>query len=93
MKRIIHSLIFGALLTASGLVEADRGNRRPPHGKPPQQAFDACKGLKQGDRCTVDTPDGTLHGTCRVTRLSSVVHCVPDNHRPPRDRSTRGASR
>ncbi len=43
---------------------------------PPQAAFDACKGVPQGDSCSVQTPHGTLKGLCRDMPDGTV--CVPE---------------
>ncbi len=44
--------------------------------QPPQEAIDACVSLTVNSACTVNTPNGTLSGTCQ-TLQSSVVACVP----------------
>ncbi|QFT56432.1 hypothetical protein [Microbulbifer sp. THAF38] len=45
--------------------------------KPPQEAFDACNGKSEGDACTVETPRGTLEGTCRKPPQEEQILCVP----------------
>ncbi len=53
----------------------------PPH-KPPQEAFDACKGSTEGAACSVTFHDRTLTGTCKKgPNGESDLACVPDH--PP----------
>lgn len=54
---------------------------RPPH-PPPPEAFEACDGAAEGQACTVETPHGTLSGTCQMPRGNRLV-CVPENMPPP----------
>ncbi|WP_020414479.1 hypothetical protein ACJJIP_01865 [Microbulbifer sp. VTAC004] len=57
--------------------------------KPPQEAFDACNEMSEGDSCTVETPRGTLEGTCRIPPREEQLVCVPakmEGHRPRRDK-------
>ena len=50
---------------------------RPPH-KPPQEAFDACKSLGEGDVCSVNLHGQTMTGTCRKgPNGESELACVP----------------
>lgn len=60
----------------------------PPHGHPhgpPPEALTACDGIDIGDACVVDSPHGTLEGTCRSTPHGEA--CVPAHlpARPPED--------
>ncbi|GAB2887881.1 hypothetical protein ACCI51_01625 [Microbulbifer echini] len=45
--------------------------------KPPQEAFDACNGMSEGDACKVETPRGTMEGTCRKPPQQEQMLCVP----------------
>ncbi|BBM01839.1 hypothetical protein [Microbulbifer sp. GL-2] len=59
-----------------------------PH-KPPQEAFDACNGISEGRGCAVETPHGTLEGTCRIPPREEQLVCVPakvEGRRPLRDK-------
>ena len=38
---------------------------QPPMG-PPKEAFEACKGKKDGDAVSLTTPQGKMAGTCRM---------------------------
>jgi hypothetical protein len=60
-----------------------------PHGHrgPPPGAIDACSGIDVGDACVIDTPDGTLEGTCADGPHG--VACRPPH--PPGDRGPTGA--
>ncbi len=68
----------------AGGSQSRNGGRR--HGPPPE-AYTACEGLSDGGACSVETPDGTLSGTCRVPRRRSSQEasliCVPEGG-PPR---------
>jgi hypothetical protein len=63
-------------------------NQEPEHGRrdPPPEAFTACKGLSEDDTCSVETPRGTLGGTCREPRHASrqegSLICVPASGAP-----------
>ena len=69
----------------------DAGNYQSRHGGgrrgPPPEAYTACEGLSEGGACSVETPRGTMNGTCRVPRRGSrqeaSLVCAP----------TRGARR
>lgn len=52
------------------------------HGGPPPAALDACRDISAGDACLVDTPDGSLEGTCAEVRAGTA--CIP-NHLPHHD--------
>ena len=63
--------------------DADRLVCRPdqPPGPPPE-AFESCADADEGDRCTMQTPNGdTLEGTCAAGRDDDGLHCRPA--RPP----------
>lgn len=45
--------------------------------QPPQEAINACAGLSQGAACTMNTPNGTVSGTCGTPPNQSVVACMP----------------
>lgn len=49
----------------------------PGNGQqPPQEAIDACASLTVNASCSVNTPNGTIMGTCQVLQ-SSITACVP----------------
>ena len=52
-------------------------------GQPPQEAIDACNGLAQGAACTINTPNGTINGTCNTPPNSSQLACMPQGGPPP----------
>lgn len=74
-------LCFGLLAQAQPPGGSDRGRRGPP-----PEAFEACAGATDGQACTVETPHGTLEGTCRQVPDAEQLACVPNDHRggPPR---------
>ena len=49
-------------------------------GAPPQEAIDACNGLSGGDSCSIETPQGTILGTCM--NIENELACVPENGPP-----------
>ncbi len=80
-------LSFGLLVQAQPPDGSDRGRRGPP-----PEAFEACSGASEGETCTVDTPHGTLDGSCQQVPDADELACVPKNHRggPPRDDGSGG---
>lgn len=46
-------------------------------GGPPQAAIDACSGKTSGASCSMQTPNGTLSGTCRTPPNQSQLACIP----------------
>lgn len=45
-------------------------------GQPPQAAIDACASLTVNAACSVNTPNGTISGTCQALQ-NSVTACIP----------------
>lgn len=45
-------------------------------GQPPQEAIDACTNLLVNSSCSVNTPNGTISGTCQSIQ-NSITACVP----------------
>ncbi|MEZ4390689.1 MAG: hypothetical protein R3A48_06295 [Polyangiales bacterium] len=70
-------LALGLLATAVAAADPP-GPGGPPGGRrgPPQFAFDACANLSEGAACTVQTPRGTLQGSC-VTVPQRGLACRP----------------
>ncbi|MES1177310.1 MAG: hypothetical protein ABUL62_23510 [Myxococcales bacterium] len=67
----------------------------PPHGKPPQEAFDACKSHSEGDACSVSFDGHTMTGTCRKgPNGESDLACAPAHPPgpPPSQNSTLSGS-
>jgi hypothetical protein len=63
----------------SGLQQG-QGQLTQPAGngqQPPQAAIDACVGLTQGADCSINTPNGTVTGTCSTPPNSSQMACMP----------------
>ena len=59
---------------------ANTGGGQGNGQQPPQEAFTACVGLTQGVACSVNTPNGTLTGTCNLPMNSSTtteLACMP----------------
>ncbi len=60
-----------------------QGGQPTQGGQPPQEAIDACIGLTQGAACSINTPNGTLSGTCGTPPNASQLACVPAGGPPP----------
>lgn len=75
------ALSFGLFADA----QPSNGSERERRGPPPE-AIEACSGASEGQDCVVETPHGTLEGTCRRMPDGDELACVPNNHRggPPR---------
>ena len=78
MKRMTLALGVTCLLAAPAVAFAQDRHHPPP---PPPEAFEACADLEDGARCQVDTPHGTINGTCRT--LEDRLWCIPDHPPPP----------
>jgi hypothetical protein len=71
------ALAASAKTTPSMLADAP-----PPGHKPPQEAFDACKGSTEGAACSVTFHNHTLNGTCKKgPDGDDALACAPDH--PP----------
>ena len=87
-------LTFPLALTTGVLCLGLLAQAQPPGGSdrgrpgPPPEAFEACSGASEGETCTVNTPHGTLDGTCQQVPDAEELACVPNDHRggpPPRE--------
>lgn len=61
--------------------QAQGGGQGNGQQQPPQEAIDACANLSVNAACSVNTPNGTLSGTCQAVQ-NSVMACVPAGGRP-----------
>jgi len=56
------------------------GQNQPPQGgngqQPPEEAFTACNGLAANASCSINTPNGTVAGTCRP--INERLACTPN---------------
>jgi len=81
---VIFCLLLVMLPTASW---ADSDTRKLPRGerrRPPQEAFDACKGKTEGASVTISTAHGSFKATCR--NFEGSLAAVPEGAPPsPRD--------
>ncbi|MCK5614348.1 hypothetical protein KAR91_71440 [Candidatus Pacearchaeota archaeon] len=64
------------------------GNERK--GAPPQEAIDACSSKKENDSCQIETPRGTLSGSCRS--IEDQLACAPKDARQSRRGKSSGSS-
>jgi hypothetical protein len=84
MKITNLKFVFTIIILAGGTVLAtpsysqsgQRGNGPPP------EAFNACSGKTEQVSCSVQTPHGSLSGTCRKERRGQRLICVPSNGGP-----------
>lgn len=63
---------------------ADSDTRKPPRGerrRPPQEAFDACKGKTEGASITISTAHGSFKAICR--NFEGTLAAVPEGSPPP----------
>ena len=51
--------------------------------QPPQEAITACNGLSIGASCSINTPNGTVSGTCGTPPNSTQLACMPAGGPPP----------
>ena len=51
--------------------------------QPPQEAITACLGLSSGASCSINTPNGTVTGTCGAPPNSTQLACMPAGGPPP----------
>jgi hypothetical protein len=51
--------------------------------QPPQEAITACMGLSVGASCSINTPNGTVTGTCGAPPSSTQLACMPAGGPPP----------
>ncbi len=62
---------------AGGQPAQGQGNGQGAGQQPPQAAIDACANLTVNAACTVNTPNGSLSGTCNTPPNSSQLACMP----------------
>ncbi|WP_277057517.1 hypothetical protein [Trichlorobacter lovleyi] len=78
------NLVLCCLMTAMLPMLTWAGNDRPPRGerrRPPQAAFDACKGKTEGASITIATPHGSFKAICR--NFEGALAAVPEGAPPP----------
>jgi len=77
------NLVLCCLMTAMLPMLTWAGNDRPPRGerrRPPQAAFDACKGKTEGASITLATPHGSFKAICR--NFEGTLAAVPEGAPP-----------
>ena len=82
IKKFILPILVLMLVPIIAWAASD--SNKPPggRGKPPQEAFDACKGKSEGDAVEFTTPRGKLKATCKSMQGQLVA--VPAGG-PPKD--------
>ncbi len=81
-KNLVMFCLLAVILPT--LTWADSEARRPPCGerrRPPQEAFDACKGKTEGTRVTIATPHGSFKAICRS--FEGTLAAAPEGAPPP----------
>ena len=73
-KVIITFSAISALVTIS---YAQQGGG-PGNGQPPKEAIEICVGQDEGSECTMNTPKGSLSGTCMNTPDKKYFVCMPE---------------
>jgi hypothetical protein len=58
-----------------------------PHREPPPQAYDDCKGKKEGDTVQITTPEGAMAATCAPSPKGLFAR--PEH--PPREDGSKGS--
>ena len=81
--RPLVSAALSVLALASASLTSSSAAQRGAPPRPPQEALDACADLVRGASCSVETPHGTLEGTC-VAPEGLPLACMPAH--PPGDR-------
>lgn len=79
------TLVLFCLLASTAMADSDGYTREPPRGghrRPPQEAFDACKGKTEGASVMISTPHGSFKATCR--NFEGSLAAAPEGA-PPRD--------
>jgi hypothetical protein len=88
MRRKLTVISWIVILVATTIISvsvlAQNQPQRPTQGqsqKPPAEAIAACKGKKLNTSCRINTPQGTVTGTC--TTIQNQLACTPQGG-PPR---------
>jgi hypothetical protein len=83
------ALALSALALSAGVAWAQQQPPQGGHGgqppTPPQEAFAACSGQSANATCTVNTPRGTISGTCAAF-TDGRLFCRPEGMPPPPNR-------
>ena len=90
ISQISRNTLLVMLLTSClsiPLANAEPGERDGRRGGPPQEAFDACVGLVEGDACSFSGDRGDAEGSCIVPpRGEETLVCAPADRRPGLER-------
>lgn len=82
----VLTLILAVGLSGS-LAIAEPGGRDGRRGGPPQEAFDACVGMVEGDACSFTGDRGDAEGSCIVPpRGEETLVCAPSDGGPGLER-------
>jgi hypothetical protein len=84
MKALLLT-VSSIVLASAGVVamvevQSARADAPPPL---PPEAYAACESRADGDTCTVQLHDRTIHGTCAPDREGKGLFCRPDDMPPP----------
>ncbi|MES9969578.1 MAG: DUF1566 domain-containing protein [Candidatus Thiodiazotropha sp.] len=79
MKAVWMAILTASLFNvAAAQAQFEPGNRRPPGGGPPPEAFEVCEQKREASDCSFQAPHGRVEGSCRNMRDGLV--CVPRGH-------------
>jgi len=87
-KQIVTVCLFSIITPA--FCWADNDSNRPPRGqrrRPPQEAFDACKGKTEGASVTISTAHGSFKATCKS--FEGALAAMPEGAPPPPENGNR----
>ena len=89
-SRICLTALMALILATTLSIQpanAEPGERDGRRGGPPQEAFDACVALVEGDACSFSGDRGDAEGTCVVPpRGEETLVCAPSDGGPDLER-------
>ena len=77
-KILIASCIFATTIVVSYAQPGGEKQGGAKNGKPPKEAIEVCVGQEVGFECTMNTPRGSLTGTCINTPDEKYFVCMPE---------------
>ena len=77
-KILIASCLFATTIVVSYAQPGGGQERGGQNGEPPKEAIEVCVGQESGFECTINTPRGSLTGTCMNTPDKKYFVCMPE---------------
>ena len=78
-KILIASCIFATTIVVSYAQPGGGQKGGGQNGEPPKEAIEICVGQEVGFECTMNTPRGSLTGTCMNTPDEKYFVCMPED--------------